>query len=563
MDWTSLKCQSQGGQWSVGQKTIEVYNIESHDIYRSPQEPGFVSWVNLWKETDGTLKCAFIEATGDPAFWPPTYNFNSPGIEYYIKTLVSRDDGATWTDTGWDDHYDSFWDMNPDHHWRRTVLMPDGSLLRTLGRSYGETQSQAWYAYDGKLEGKEHDDLPKSFPFSKTEQLTHPRTTVVERSTDGGQTWQEVSRPPIAHNSCLLRCRDGRLLVTGRSEAKTGAIRRTTSSPDSGGVVVWESLDDGHSWSEPCPVVSAKAMGLESFSNENDLVELSDGRLLLVCGNHWGGPRVVQAYLTRTAPGQYEATDVKFTPMPNTHYPFLLKCSDGAIWYACVNSHFVTLDEGKTWQKHDTLCNSYYPQMVEIEPGCILNITHYGCGDSAFPHPHDVSIRQTRFNYRRADVLEQSDAEAPLALSVVDTPPSSDSHVHTWVRADGYSGLAFRVQPNMANYYVYMLQMELPEDGEVIDAFHLLGKVENDQLTILRRRYVGQIALGAWVQMQIRTEGDLLQGAVQPGSAYYLSIRDDSLQEGSVGVVTAASTGAFKVLDFAPLAQLIRDTWWR
>ncbi len=556
MNWASLKCQSQGGQWCVGQKITEVYDIESHDIYRSPQEPGFVSWVNLWKERDGTLKCAFIEATGDPAFWPPTYNFNSPGIEYYIKTLVSQDNGTTWTDTGWDDHYDSFWDMNSDHHWRRTVLMPDGLLLRTLGRSYGEPQSQAWYAYDGKLEGKEHDGrLHKSFPFSKTEQLTHPRTTVVEQSTDGGQTWQEVTRSVVSHNSCLLRCRDGRLVVT--------------SSPE--GVVLWESLDEGRSWSEGCVVIPRGSMGLERLSNENEIneneiVELSDGRLLLV--GRTEGPHTVQAHLTRTGPGQYDTADIKFGPGPHSGYPFLLQCLDGAIWYAGDGSHFVTLDEGINWEEHQ-ITGSYYPQMVEIEPGCLLNITHYGCGDSAFPHPHDVSIRQTRFNYRRADVLEQSDAETPLALSVVDTPPSSDSHMHTWVRADGHSGIAFRVQPGPpASYYVYMLQMELPEAGEVeagqkVDAFHLLGKVENDQLTILRRRYVGQIALGAWVQMQIRTEGDLLQGAVQPGSAYYLAVRDDSLQEGSVGVVTAASTGAFKVLEFAPLPQLIRNTWWR
>ncbi len=150
MHWTSLKCQSQGGQWSVGQKITEVYNIESHDIYRSPQDPGFVSWVNLWKERDGTLKCAFIEATGDPAFWPPTYNFNSPGIEYYIKTLVSRDDDATWTDTGWEDHYDSFWDMNPDHHWRRTVLMPDGSRSRPARRWVVE-RTGSWHNRFRKL----------------------------------------------------------------------------------------------------------------------------------------------------------------------------------------------------------------------------------------------------------------------------------------------------------------------------------------------------------------------------------------------------------------------------
>ena len=258
MEWADLQCHTQAGQWSVGGKAIEVYNIESRDIYKSPQEPSFVSWVNLWQEADGTLKCAFIEATGDPAFWPPTYNFSSPGIDYYIKTLLSRDNGATWTDTGWDDHYDSFWDLNSDHHWRRTVLMPDGSLLRILGRSYGNTERMAWYTYDGKLEGKEDPHFSsKEFSFRRMEQLTvHPRTTVVERSTDGGETWQEICRPGPAYNSCLLRCRDGRLVVTGLG---------------SGGVVVWESLDEGRSWSEPCIVVPREGEFKTGLDGETEL----------------------------------------------------------------------------------------------------------------------------------------------------------------------------------------------------------------------------------------------------------------------------------------------------
>ncbi len=491
MNWADLKCHMQGGQWRIGEKTIEVYNIDHRDIYKSPQEPSFVSWVNLWKEADGTLKCAFIEATGDPAMWPPAYNFNRPGMDYYIKTLLSRDNGATWTDTGWDDHYDSFWDMNPDHHWRRTVVMPDGSLLRILGRSYGNTSKTRWLVYDESLEGKEHEGYGRNFPFRKEETIVHPRTTTVERSADGGQTWQEVTRSVVTHNSCLLRCRDGRLVVTGFR---------------SGGVVVWESLDDGHSWSDPCVVVPAEGEFKDvRLGNENEIVELSDGRLLLVCRTD-NAPRFVEGHLTRTGPGQYEAADVKFGPMPHSGYPFLLQCSDGVIWYAGHGSHFVTLDEGITWKEH-RITGSYYPQMVEIEPGSILNITHYGCADSSFPHPRDVSIRQTRFDYRRADVLEQNDAETPLALSIIDRPPTKDTHLHAWVRADGYSGLAFRIQSDGADYYVYMLQMEFPENGEAeagekLDAFHLLGRVTDGQLTVLRRRYIGEVALGAWLQIR-------------------------------------------------------------
>ena len=58
-------------------------------------------WAILWKETDGTLKLSFTEAGGDPATWPPSYNPNRAGVAYYLKTIVSKDEGSTWADTDW------------------------------------------------------------------------------------------------------------------------------------------------------------------------------------------------------------------------------------------------------------------------------------------------------------------------------------------------------------------------------------------------------------------------------------------------------------------------------
>ena len=91
----------------------------------------------------------------------------------------------------------------------------------------------------------------------------------------------------------------------------------------------------------------------------------------------------------------------------------------------------------------------------------------------------------------------------------------------TKVRAAGCSGLAFRVQDAAStSCCAFMLQMELSRSaqataGQPVDAFHLLAKVQNDQIVTWRRRYVGEIPWGEWVQMQVRTEGDLLQAAIQ------------------------------------------------
>lgn len=296
-------------------------------------------------------------------------------------------------------------------------------------------------------------------------------------------------------------------------------------------------------------------------------MELADGRLLLVCRTD-NTEHFVQAHLTRTEPGRYEASDLQFAPMPHSGYPFLLKCSDGSIWYAGHGSHFVTLDGGVTWHEHH-ICGSYYPQMIEIEPGCILNVTQQSIGDNAFPHTRDTAIGQTRFCYRRSDVLEQRDASAPLTLSVIDRPSSSENRIHVWVRADGRSGVAFRIQPGSSpDYYAYMLELDIPQNrqsntGELVDAFHLIGRVAGGQMEVLRRRYLGEIAVGEWVQMQVRTDGDLLQGAVDRNGAHYLTIRDSSLFQGRIGLVTAGSLGAFKVMEVLPPTRLMREGWWK
>jgi len=558
MNWADLKCRMQGGQWRVGEKAIEVYNIEHGEIYRSPQEPSFVSWVNLWKELDGTLKCAFTEASGDPAHWPPTCNFNTPGIDYYTKTLVSRDGGQNWTDTGWREPQDPLATRNSDHHWRRTVVMPDGSLIRQLPHAVAGVVKKSYvYLYDESLEAD-----GSFYPFRQKKDVAVPwKRMAIWRSTDGGENWQEIFCDPDSDfwGSSPLLCQDGRLVIVGG--ACFTAPRKAS---------VRESLDGGYYWSEPHLSAPADSEFADGIGEENELVELPDGRLLLVCrAGHYE-----QAYVTRTGPGQYEATDIKIAPFPRSGHPFLLKCSDGTIWWDGGTGCFVTLDSGVTWHKQRA-GGGYYPQMVEVEPGCILHVTQRGIGDKPFPWPHDASIGQTRFNYRRADVLEQNNAGEPLALSVIDTPSNKDTHLHAWVRADGYSGLAFRIQPDRADYYVYMVQMQLPEAAEAAaegkaKAFHLLGKVAGEQMTILRRRYIGQFPAGSWVQLQVRTQDDLVHGAVQvpPGCGYFtdtfhLAVRDNSLQEGRVGLVTAASTGAFKVLELVEDSKLIRDTWWK
>ncbi len=576
MKWSDVEVEARTGQWRLGATAIEVYDIEARDIYTTPWEPGFVCWVCFWQELDGTMKCAFTEARGDAALWPPAYDFNRPGLDYYAKTLVSYDSGLTWTDTGWCEPQDRLWVRNSDHHWRRTIVMPDGSLLRVMPRTLeGVYDRCRQHVHDAELEGRAHDNLPKTFPFRRSDPRDlHGKRAAVWRSADGGQTWKEI----YAHDpssifipSGLIRCREGHLLMAGNVHARG---REGQSEP--GPVGVCESVDGGLTWSEPCPVlVSDGPLKDVRFTEENDMIQLHDGRVFLGART-WGETEFgVQACLTRTGPGTYETDDIRFTPWMHNANPILLQATDGTIWFAgdgC--NQFATADQGHTWDEFK-IGWSYYAQMLEAEPGCLLHISQYGIGDSPFPHVTDSSIRQTRFQCRRADVLEQTDAREEVALALAQDATSADVHLHVWVQAKGCGGLAFRAQPDDTGAaYVYFLatrplEPEDVSDNGKVDVFHVLGKVDGAELSLLRRRYIGEVSAGRWLQMQVRTEGDLLQGAVRlPDErgdefVHYLSARDDAIKAGASGVVTLGAAGAFKTFRRLGPSQSIRDGWWK
>ncbi len=362
MNWIEWECCTQNGDWQLGPKAIEVHDIEKRDIYTSPWEPGFVCWVCLWKEVDGALKCAFTEAKGDPAMWPPGFDFRRSGLDYYAKPLVSHDGSQNWIDTGWVEPQDRRWKGNSDHHWRKTVVMPDNSFLRVMPHTLEDTyEERGENVYDPALEGKKHGSLPKTFPFERREGgRRHAKRTAVWRSDDGGRGWQEIYCDPDRRfwATGLLRCREGHLVKAG--------VTYTSDYSDSGGVAVSESLDGGFTWSEPQPVVTSQGSMQEvKFTEESDMVQLQDGRIFSVSRTSGKTDYGVQACVTRTGPGAYRAEQIGFTPIYHASNPILLRTSDGTIWFAgdaC--NQFVTADDGYTWEEFE-ICWTYYAQMVD------------------------------------------------------------------------------------------------------------------------------------------------------------------------------------------------------
>ena len=101
----------------------------------------------------------------------------------------------------------------------------------------------------------------------------------------------------------------------------------------------------------------------------------------------------------------------------------------------------------------------------------------------------------------------------------------------------------------------------------------ILARVDRGELVVLRRmRLYDDLEKGTWIQMQVRAEGDLLQGAVwqrsplESGSSVrtrplYAGVRDSSLNSGRVGLFTDRSVGAFRHLCVWPGPQTIRHRW--
>ena len=58
------------GAWQVDTTFVDMYDIETRDIYISPEEPGWLEWVGLWQEKDGTIKTCFAQIMGNPALDP-------------------------------------------------------------------------------------------------------------------------------------------------------------------------------------------------------------------------------------------------------------------------------------------------------------------------------------------------------------------------------------------------------------------------------------------------------------------------------------------------------------
>ena len=549
---------AQTGIWKASED-ISLFNVRREVIYQSETEPSYVAWCVLWKDGDGTLKTSFIEADGEQGLWPPSFDYNREGVRCHFKTLVSSDNGKTWSDTGWEEEFDPLWVLNSDHHIRYVTLLSDGTLLRLYPHTRDDkTVSTNRAAYDGS-------QYYKFYPYSYETVDYSPKNTTVWVSRDNGLNWEMTGLLEKIFVSGYHILKDGSVVGVGNFIDDDGSL---TVKP-----AIVESFDGGKTWGEPYSVFENEDLissGL--FTEEADFIECGDGRLLVVWRGYLKGSRNnIQFYLERGEAGKWRLSGLPAdSGTPCYNYPFLYKASDGTIFlFHYHNAIYYSLDEGKTW-KSQPFGQSYYGQMTELSPGHLLAVTHDDYDDNMYPHGLDLSICATLFDYQRVQIQEQTDASAPMAIAMTDGEPYDDFHLRVDLRVDGASGVIFGRKND--SYSFVALTLPAKQRGEAYigcrnDGTYLVcGKCENGKITVVRRQLLSAAGIslspGDWAQIQVKAEDGIVTAAVRTAeSRAFYTVLNESETQGEVGLFTNLSTGAFKALSLDREPKMIRDNW--
>lgn len=346
--------------------------FEERVVYRPEVRPGYAAWASLFQFGNGDLGLAVneIRRGGNPDFNPPPLEYVEmlvvpyrispdaiPGsnrnlISEYVN-LRSSDGGRTWSETG-------RCRVHTRHYWH--VGFPDGRLVRMIGTQH--------YRYDA---GNDR------------------FCTVVEESTDGGNTWREISRfleGVFFYGHKFKKLPDGSIVAAGPVAPSFGPGGRRVSrwSDLPGQCVDLEgcfliSRDGGYAWDGPhylFPGVRA---------DEFDVVQLRDGSLLFINSTVQSG-RPVRQIVRRSSTGYINEPMMEIRRgKPREDEPWagftpetVVLTESGLLVgarrmqpYSCSN------DMGENWYEIGGMPDSGYQPMLETLPdGRLLCVWHQG-----------------------------------------------------------------------------------------------------------------------------------------------------------------------------------------
>ena len=290
--------------------TVALTGIDTFKVYESEEKPGHNAWPAVFQDSDGGLCVVFQQVTGDLKR-KSDYSFLNPGKEFVIKLIGMRmAKGET--------RFRKIWE--------KTMMKPHSFVIPA------PTPSR-----DGRM-------IAICRPTASPDFAGLPEeSAVIAESADYGKTL--TVRSVIHAPGIQLVPNDIRYI---------GDSLFAATYDGKGGAHLFESKDDGRTWSAPFEIVR---MHDNMSFHEPTFTQLGDGSLAVFLRTHrmdipkHNGINYHKTVLSRTPEGSWRATPVEDTGFGFRGRPYVLRSSGGVLILACPGQFLAfSRNDGRTWE---------------------------------------------------------------------------------------------------------------------------------------------------------------------------------------------------------------------
>jgi hypothetical protein len=384
--------------------SVSVQDFHERVIYHSPQTPGFTCWAQLEMMPDKSVMLSFTQATGPVTVydkqgkaianwrptapqavlhrlsWPPPPasawpGYDMTGLDLECIHMKSTDEGKTWTQVSSEPFQTC---MNSTEEGE--VALSDGTILRVV-----------WGQYH---------------PYWNV-----PQTGFLQRSTDGGKSWNP---PELLTSDKSLRLwpkrlrvlADGRIVITGAAQPRIPNETRLLWDQHLHPCLFVSKDKLGKSWTGPLYLMPDKP-GVWP-TEEFDVAELGDGDLLAVYRVtvdvnppvSWGKGARMESILVKRG-DTWKPGPVTDAPFPHSGHPELLTTKECLILHIATDGTSWTADRGAHWTKLDMPGTPYYPRSIQLPDGTIMVVGHHGWDDPYGRTDQAIVMQTYRLDVKR------------------------------------------------------------------------------------------------------------------------------------------------------------------